>query len=73
MNIPKKDQIYVLVTPERLESLIKTNFALFKVTNCDLKLIFKTLYSSFIVSNMKSCGKRPILRRTACFKTFVST
>ena len=28
MNIPKKDQIYVLVTPERLESLIKTNFML---------------------------------------------
>ena len=30
MNIPKKDQIYVLVTPERLESLIKTNFMLSK-------------------------------------------
>lgn len=30
MDIPKKDQTYVLVTPERLESLVKTNFMLSK-------------------------------------------
>ena len=30
MNIPKKDQTYVLVAPERLESLVKTNFMLSK-------------------------------------------
>ena len=30
MDIPKKDQTYVLVTPERLENLVKTNFMLGK-------------------------------------------
>ena len=39
MNIPKKDQIYVLVTPERLESLIKTNFMLSKSVMHDNKCL----------------------------------
>ena len=30
MNIPKQDRTYVLVSPERLESLVKTNFMLGK-------------------------------------------
>ena len=41
----------------------------FKVTICDLK----HSTSSFVSSNIKSLGKRSILRLTACFKTFVST
>ena len=44
-----------------------------KVTICDLKLILRELYSSFEISNIKSSGNRSIFRRTACFKTFVST
>ena len=40
-----------------------------EVTICDLKFSNSFLLSS----NIKSVGKRPIFRRTACFKTFVCT
>ena len=47
--------------------------ALYQVETKVLKLSFKELYSSFEISNIKSSGNRSIFRRTACFKTFVST
>ena len=46
---------------------------LFEVTDCDLKLIFNTLYSDSVISNIKSEGNLSLLRRTACFYTFVGT
>ena len=45
----------------------------FEVTNCDLKLIFNELYSSWDKVNIKSSGNRSRFLRTACFKAFVST
>ena len=45
----------------------------FKVTNCDLKLVFNDLYSSSDNVNIKSSGNRSRFLRTACFKALVST